>query len=87
MLETWDDRVCDTWEVFPPEKTSLNCDEWLLESPVYQNHNAVINHFISQAYEKIDEKTSTVIDRPISKFFCHIFLQQVTRSYKSEDEI
>ena len=40
-----------------------------------------------QAYEKIDEKTSTVIVRPISKFFCHIFLQQVTRGYKSEDEI
>ena len=35
VLETWDDRVCDVWETLHGEQSRLDCEEWLLESDLY----------------------------------------------------
>jgi len=36
VLETWDDRVCFEWE--QPDKLYLDCDEWLTDNELHQNH-------------------------------------------------
>jgi hypothetical protein len=54
LLETWDDRVCDTWEPLTEDQMHLNCEEWLLESPLYQQHTQVINQVISLAFYNIE---------------------------------
>lgn len=54
MLETWDDRVCEFWVAFPPDRNHLNCEEWLLENKLYQTHMETIDKLISDAYAKID---------------------------------
>lgn len=32
----------------------LNCEEWLLESPLYQSHMSVINKVVNQAFYNIE---------------------------------
>jgi hypothetical protein len=50
ILETWDDRVCEFWVAFPPDRNHLNCEEWLIENKIYQSHMEVIDELISNAY-------------------------------------
>ena len=36
VLEDWDDRVCQEWE--PPDSLYLNCDSWLSNNQLYEDH-------------------------------------------------
>ena len=51
VLESWDNRVCQVWE--QPEKLQLDCDEWLVENDLHQNHSLRVNQLIKAAFEKI----------------------------------
>lgn len=54
LLETWDDRVCDVWEPLSEDRMQLNCEEWLLESALYQTHTQEINQVIGSAFYNIE---------------------------------
>lgn len=51
VLESWDNRVCQVWE--QPEKLQLDCDEWLIENDLHQNHSLRVNQLIKAAFDKI----------------------------------
>ena len=54
VLETWDDRVCDIWETLPNDRNRLNCEEWLLESTLYNTQDLQINKLIKDAFSKVE---------------------------------
>lgn len=51
VLESWDNRVCQVWE--QPDKLYLDCDEWLVENDLHQNHGLRVNQLIKSAFDKI----------------------------------
>lgn len=52
VLEDWDDKVCAEWE--QPDQLFLNCEEWLVSNPLYENHVKRIQNLIKSAFDKVD---------------------------------
>jgi len=53
VLEDWDDRVCNEWE--PPDQLYLNCDNWLSNNKLYENHGDQIKFLIEGAFDKVNQ--------------------------------
>ena len=53
VLESWDDKVCEEWD--PPDDNYLNCEDWLQDKEVYQNHKKELCESIEFAFSKADD--------------------------------